>query len=228
MDAGLLLFDAVGNTVALNRRQREIMSMAYPDGHGGTPGQTGFVFNADQSRLLEPEELPSTRAAAGEPFEDAVVWIGADPRHRRALSVTARPVRDRTGATVGSAVACTDITDLVRATQVKEYFVAAVSHELRTPLTAALAYLELVEDSADLSDDVRAAARWPCAATSRRLAMLRQRPHLRRPRDHRHARWRTATASTWRRSSARPWRPPRSTRRARTYAWWDVCPRSCR
>ncbi len=171
VDAGLLLFDAVGNMVALNRRQREIMAMAYPDGHGGTPGQTGFVFTADQSRLLEPEELPSTRAAAGEPFEDAVVWIGAEPRHRRALSVTARPVRDRTGATVGSTVACTDITDLVRATQVKESFVAAVSHELRTPLTAALAYLELVEDSPGLSDDIRLQL-GAVRRNSRRLAML--------------------------------------------------------
>ena len=40
-----------------------------------------------------------------------------------------------------------DVTDLIRATRVKDDFVAIVSHELRTPLTSALAYLELLDDS---------------------------------------------------------------------------------
>ncbi len=148
---GLLQIDAEGTYRAYNSRLQEFLDIAFPQGHLGRAGQTGFVHDADQQRLLEREEMPAVRAAAGEEFDDLLVWIGDEPAARRALSISARPVRDRLGALTGAVLAYHDVTDLIRAVQVKDDFMATVSHELRTPLTSALAYLELLDESTDVS-----------------------------------------------------------------------------
>jgi len=148
---GLLQIDAEGHYEAHNRRLQDFLDIAFPDGHPAPAGQAGFVYDAEQGRPLTREEMPTVRAAAGEELDDVVVWIGQRPTTRRALSVSARPVHDRLGAFTGAVLAYHDVTDLVRAVRVKDDFMATVSHELRTPLTAALAYLELLDESADVS-----------------------------------------------------------------------------
>jgi hypothetical protein len=152
---GLLLLDADGAYQGYNSRHQHFMDLAFPEGHRGRVGQTGFLFDADQTRPLTSEEMPTTRAVAGEEFDDFLLWVGEDPQARRAMSVSARSVRDRHGAFAGAALAYHDVTDLVRAIKVKDEFVTTVSHELRTPLTSALAHLELLEDAAGVSDDMR-------------------------------------------------------------------------
>lgn len=151
---GLLLLDATGAYQGYNSRHRAFMDLAFPEGHRGRVGQTGFLFDADQTRPLTSEEMPTTRAVAGEEFDDFLLWVGEDPHTRRAMSVSARSVRDRHGAFTGAALAYHDVTELMRAIKVKDEFVTTVSHELRTPLTSALAHLELLED-ASVGDDVR-------------------------------------------------------------------------
>lgn len=152
---GLVLLDSEGDYLTLNGRYREFRDQAFPDGHRGRAGEHGFVYDAEQLRVLATHERPAVRAAAGEEFDDQLVWVGEDPLTRRALSVSARAVRDHEGAFSGAAVAYHDVTAMLRAVSVKEGFVRTISHELRTPLTASLAYLELLEESDDLNDDVR-------------------------------------------------------------------------
>ncbi len=101
---------------------------------------------------LESELLPSTRAARGEEFDDVRVWIGSDPLTRRAIAISARTVRDASGGFAGAALALSDITDLMRAIQARDDFLAAVSHELRTPLTSVVGHLEVLLDHGDLDD----------------------------------------------------------------------------
>ena len=60
------------------------------------------------------------RAAEGEEFDDLRVWIGEEPASRRALSVSSRTVVDRDGRVSGAVLAYHDVTDLVRAMQVKD------------------------------------------------------------------------------------------------------------
>lgn len=152
---GLLLLDADGSYQGYNSRHQDFMDLAFPEGHMGRVGQTGFLFDSEHGRPLTAEEMPTTRAAAGEEFDDFRLWVGQDPDNRRALSVSARSIRDRFGILTGAALAYQDVTELMRAIKVKDDFVSSVSHELRTPLTSAMAYLELVEDSADLGPDVQ-------------------------------------------------------------------------
>lgn len=151
VSVGLLQIDADGTYLAMNKPLRRFLDIAFPAGHVGAAGQTGFAYDPDQQRLLRRDEMPSARAARGEEFDDLRVWIGEDPATRRALSISARSVVDRAGLVSGAVLAYHDVTDLVRASHVKDEFVATVSHELRTPLTSALAYLELLDESADVS-----------------------------------------------------------------------------
>ncbi len=151
VSVGLLLVDADGTYSAWNRRQQELLDIAFPDGHGGRAGQGGFVYDADQQGALSFEQFPCARATAGagEEFDDLLIWIGEDPEARRALSVSARTVHDRSGVLTGAVLAYNDVTELIRAVRVKDEFVSTVSHELRTPLTSGLAYLELLEESVE-------------------------------------------------------------------------------
>ncbi|MGB0101355.1 MAG: ATP-binding protein [Nocardioides sp.] len=154
VDVGLVLIDRDGNYESINRRHRDFMALAFPDGHHGVAGQLGAVYAADGVTPLPSEEMPTHRAAQGEEFDDRRIWVGADPSQRRALSVSSRSVRDPCGDLTGAALAYTDVTDFMRALEVKDEFVAAVSHELRTPLTAVLGYLELLVERSDLPTDV--------------------------------------------------------------------------
>ncbi|GAW51813.1 MULTISPECIES: sensor histidine kinase [unclassified Nocardioides] len=154
VDVGLVLIDRSGRYETMNRRHRDFMALAFPDGHEGLAGQTGAVYGSDGVARLSREEMPTYRASQGEEFDDVRMWIGDDTITRRALSVSARTVHDQEGGFAGAALAYTDVTDFMRALDVKDEFVASVSHELRTPLTAVLGHLELLADRTDLPADM--------------------------------------------------------------------------
>ena len=154
VDVGLVLLDADGTYQSANQRQQDFLDLAYPNGHGGRAGQTGEVYAEDGTTLLLREELPTSRAVRGEEFDDLRMWIGADPASRRAISVSARRVRDQDGGFAGAVLAYKDVTDYLNAASVKDEFVASVSHELRTPMTSILGHLEILADDPSLSPDV--------------------------------------------------------------------------
>ena len=162
VDVGVAVLDPANGYLVVNRRHQQFIELAHPGGGEGMVGQPGELFTPE-GRRLEAAELPSTRAVAGEEFDDLIVEVGADPLTRRALSVSARSIRGPDRRTSGAVLAYYDVTDLVRAVAAKDHFVAAVSHELRTPLTSVLGNLELIQDSAELPaslvDRVRAVER---------------------------------------------------------------------
>jgi signal transduction histidine kinase len=154
VDVGLVLLDGQGRYVTMNRRHHDFIRLAFPTGHGGVAGQLGEVYHEDGETLVQREEMPTFRASQGEEFDDQLIWVGADPLTRRALSVSSRVVRDDRGTFAGAALAYKDVTDFMRALEVKEDFVASVSHELRTPLTSIHGFTSLVLDREDLPDEV--------------------------------------------------------------------------
>jgi two-component system, OmpR family, phosphate regulon sensor histidine kinase PhoR len=151
---GLLLIDGEGRYERMNRRHQETIGIPFPDGHAGTAGQLGHVYYLDGKTLMGREDMPSYRASQGEEFDDYTYWVGDDPGTRAAYSTSARQVRGPSGERLGAALAYQEITELMRAMQVKDEFVSSVSHELRTPLTSVLGYLELLCDRDDLPADV--------------------------------------------------------------------------
>jgi two-component system phosphate regulon sensor histidine kinase PhoR len=154
VDLGLLLLDRDGHYQQWNRRHSEFLALAYPDGHHGMAGQVGAVFAEDGATVLAQDDLPTARAARGEEYDDQRIWVGADPATRRALAVSARSVREAGGAFAGAVLGYSDITELMRAMQTREDFLASVSHELRTPLTSVLGHLELLSEREDLPEGI--------------------------------------------------------------------------
>ncbi|GAA0986085.1 Alkaline phosphatase synthesis sensor protein PhoR [Nocardioides aquaticus] len=152
VDVGLVLVDRDGGAERVNRRQLAILAMADPDGLLSSTGHNGHFYAADGTTPLTVDQMPTMRAVCGEEFDDDRVWVGPDRASRRALSVSARTVRDAAGEAVGAALAFSDVTDLVTALQAREVFESSVSHELRTPLTSVLGHLELVLDDPGLSE----------------------------------------------------------------------------
>jgi two-component system, OmpR family, phosphate regulon sensor histidine kinase PhoR len=153
VDVGVAVLDAGNDYVAVNRRHQQFIALAHPEGGPDLTGRLGDIFTPG-GRRLEVHELPSTRAIAGEEFDDLIIEIGREQATRRALSVSARAVRGAGGEFSGAVLAYSDVTDLVRALAAKDHFVAAVSHELRTPLTSVLGNLELIRDMDELSPQV--------------------------------------------------------------------------
>jgi hypothetical protein len=151
---GLLLIGPDGHYQRMNRRHLESLHLPFPAGHEGEAGQLGHVYFLDGKTLMSREQMPSYRAVQGEEFDDYCYWVGKDSRTRKAFSTSARQVRGPSGEKVGAALAYQDITDMVRAMQVKDEFVSSVSHELRTPLTSMLGYLEILCEHDDLPDEV--------------------------------------------------------------------------
>ncbi len=157
VDVGLVAIDADGVYDTMNPRHQDFMDLAYPLGHGGVAGQTGFVYGPDGITLLERESMPTFRAVNGETFRDCLIWVGEIPEERRALAVSSTPYFRADGAFGGAVLAYHDITELVLASRIKDEFIASVSHELRTPLTSIVGYVDIIlDDSEDLPDDVRA------------------------------------------------------------------------
>lgn len=154
VDVGLVLLDGDGRYLTMNRRHHDFMRLAFPDGHLGRAGQLGDVFHEDGETLVTHEEMPTYCATQGEEFDDQLIWVGSDALTRRALSVSSRVVVDESGRFAGAALAYKDVTDFMRALEVKEEFVASVSHELRTPLTSIHGFTSLVLERDDLPDEV--------------------------------------------------------------------------
>ncbi|MFF2485490.1 sensor histidine kinase [Microbacterium sp. NPDC058062] len=114
------------------------------------------AFRDDGTSPLPPDELPLERARRGEAFDDQVVWFGAEPGPRRALTITARRLIDPDGGDAGAVVVSRDVTAELSALRARDDLVASVSHELRTPLTSILGYLDLAIEDPDTPDAVRA------------------------------------------------------------------------
>ena len=156
VDVGLVAIDANGAYDSMNPRHQDFMELAYPEGHGGMAGQVGFVYDADGVTLLGREDMPTSRAVAGEEFRDYQIWVGAEPAERRALAVSSTPYFRTNGDFGGAVLAYHDITELVLAARIKAEFVASVSHELRTPLTSIVGYVDIIlDDTEGLPDEAR-------------------------------------------------------------------------
>jgi two-component system, OmpR family, phosphate regulon sensor histidine kinase PhoR len=151
VDVGLALLDHHGRPRLINQRLVEFSELAYPGGSA----REGWVFDECGTVRLAVDDVPTARARRGEEFDDVRVWIGRQEEHRRAMSVSARRVEHADGSLAGAAVSYTDVTDFMRALQVKDDFIALVSHELRTPLTSIVGYVSVMQERTDLDPGLR-------------------------------------------------------------------------
>ncbi len=95
---GLLQIDACGHYLATNGRHREFLELAFPDGHLGQAGQTGFAYDRDQQLLRGARHARRAPPRRGEEFDDVRLWVGRTPTRGGPCRVSARRVLDRTGS----------------------------------------------------------------------------------------------------------------------------------
>jgi PAS domain S-box-containing protein len=127
--------------------------------------------NYDQSgeRLLAVDELPLSRALAGQCVNDSEMVLRSTDGNRRIVSVSARPIIDRNGEFKGAVAVVRDINarklaeeglqkalvEAVEANRLKSQFVANISHEIRTPMSGILGMSELlVEETESTSKEL--------------------------------------------------------------------------
>jgi signal transduction histidine kinase len=140
---GVLAVDADGHDVLMNRKQRANHELATPTDIDDPNESQLLVFAADRITPIPVEDRPVRRAVLGETFTDYLVWLGAGKK-QRAITTSARAMKDPDGKFAGSVIVFSDVTDLVDALAAKDDFVSSVSHEFRTPLTSILGYVELL------------------------------------------------------------------------------------
>jgi signal transduction histidine kinase len=151
VDVGLALLDRDGMPTLINEPLAHFSQLAYPDGDVSR----GWVFDESGRNRIPIEEVPTARARKGEEFDDVRVWVGEEEGSRRAMSVSARRVEDVDGRLAGAAISYTDVTDFMRALQVKDDFIALISHELRTPLTPIIGYVAMALERPELDPLLR-------------------------------------------------------------------------
>lgn len=145
---GVVVVDAQGHDQLMNATQKGIHELGRPPENPDPNEGELLLFTPDRVPLAT-ESRPVRRAITGETFTNFQIWIGVGEQ-ARALSTTARIIRNADGTQDGAVIAFHDVTDMVNALSAKDDFVANVSHEFRTPLTAIQSYISLVLEEPDM------------------------------------------------------------------------------
>jgi signal transduction histidine kinase/DNA-binding response OmpR family regulator len=129
-----------------------------------------------EGNLVPPADWPGPRALRGEVVVGMEMIHTADDGTERWMSVSAAPLRDEAGATVGATAALVDVTDqkqaeqlereellalaeraraeAERANETKDNFLAVLSHELRSPMNAMLGWLRILRTAGTRDADL--------------------------------------------------------------------------
>jgi PAS domain S-box-containing protein len=96
---------------------------------------SGHLLGPDGA-ALPFEQLPSTKALAGETISGDQLTVLLPDGRKRPVILSAAPVRGSGGEVVGAVVTFEDISQLKEIQRLREEFAAVVAHDLRTPIAA--------------------------------------------------------------------------------------------
>ena len=166
--------DAEGRLRITSRGLDELIGRAPDDAPPSSFPALFHLYNAAGTELLQPEEVPITRAASGQVVRDAVIAMRRPGQGIRYLRCNAAPMKGPAGENCGAIAHIEDITAehtaVIQQNTVRRLLLDTINHELRTPLTVVLANAELLVDVVpDLAEEVRG----PILAIVRSSQLLR-------------------------------------------------------
>jgi two-component system phosphate regulon sensor histidine kinase PhoR len=151
VDAGIEVYSPDGTILLTNETARALAKLGGgADSASNKHSLMPYLFEADRVTPVAPENSIAAMAARGELVSRRTLWVGVGEQ-QRAVLVTTQHVRREFGELIGTVVVTHDVTELARAIRSRDEFLTTVSHELRTPMTSIIGYLEVIEDSVDIT-----------------------------------------------------------------------------
>jgi len=141
MVEGVLIVDRQGHLQLVNRAAQDMLRVA--EQATGRP-YVEVIRHPDIAALIGA-------SLRGEPLASRELTLSRDASR----TFVARAAAVASSGDGGAVLVLHDITDLRKAGQIRQDFVANVSHELRTPLTAIRGYVEALVDEPSLGADAR-------------------------------------------------------------------------
>lgn len=135
MDSGVILVDAEGRTLLVNRATEQLLGRSRESWIGRLHLEVTHHYELGQmiDHCLQTGERSRQELSIYYPQE-------------RILDIQVSPITDVRGGQAGAVAVMHDITAIRRLENIRRQFVANVSHELRTPLTAVKGFAETLAD----------------------------------------------------------------------------------
>jgi PAS domain S-box-containing protein len=141
----VIIYSVAGEITRANQAARRLLGFTEGEYHESiTQRWAEMRVLTPEGKPLPTERVPLWRALQGEEAQGEVLVFHRPPDRAFWFSVSAAPIRDRTGVIIGAVSAFTDITSLRRLQEERDDFVRSVSHDLRQPLTVILGYGEVL------------------------------------------------------------------------------------
>lgn len=152
IDTGIVRISHDGRVLTVNRTYSRLYELDPLDPM--LPARS-VEYTGLRGMPVPPSERPFTRAARGETFTDASVWLFTPAGEWRALSITAKRLAARGDEESSILLLVHDVTALTYAQRERERFTAMASHELKHPLTVMIGNAELALELDELSPRTR-------------------------------------------------------------------------
>ncbi|HSY24460.1 MAG TPA: ATP-binding protein [Polyangiaceae bacterium] len=146
LSEGVAVCDRDGHVQMMNDAGRAILGFGVQDVRTLDELQSLQAHDLE-GRPLPPEQRPLTRALRGERFADYEILHTRPDGERRRLLAGGTSVMDDAGQLALAIVVFRDVTNLRRAEEQRDEYLALISHDIRNPLSTALMFISMLKAS---------------------------------------------------------------------------------
>ena len=146
---GVVVFNRERHITRVNQAARDLLARldASPDLLERPAELIEKIDGQAMGRKLLEDELPVTRALAGQRSRITICYPDTVQRKELHVTLGATPLRDAAGAIVGALAVVSDITEALELDRLKDQFIRVIAHELKTPVTIVKGYAKAIADT---------------------------------------------------------------------------------